>query len=323
MLNQKKILNFLSIIVFNFTFGQYTDVINSNRPGESMSAFSVGKTVFQTEFGYSRFKENHKSLLYNAVGNNLDFAIRYGLFASQLETIFNIQVQNDTYTFANTITKRSGIKKSQIGFKMLIFDPYKSLEKTDVYSWVRNNSFKWSQIVPAIALYAGVNLNFSNNPFVPVNQEIIDPKVMLITQNQFYGSNVFVTNFYADKISSDDLNLGYILTYTKGFNDHWSAFIENKGFKSKAYSDAIGTIGVAYLFKKSTQIDVSISKSFKNTPSLFYGGAGFSWRFDGNYKEDKLKIKKIKKPKKKQKVKPIETIPSALPPEKIDPSKTQ
>ena len=47
------------IIAFFLKFicnAQYTDVINSNRPGESMSAFSVGKTVFQSEFGISRFK---------------------------------------------------------------------------------------------------------------------------------------------------------------------------------------------------------------------------------------------------------------------------
>ncbi len=314
---------FVIAFFLNFTCNaQYTDVINSNRPGESMSAFSVGKTVFQSEIGVSRFKEDHKTLNYKAIGYDFDLALRYGLFASQFESILNLQIQSDTYKFGNNSYNRSGVKKLQFGFKALILDPYKKLEKPDVYSWVRNNSFKWSQLIPAVAIYAGINLNFSNNPFFTGKQEIIDPKVMLITQNQFYGSQVFVTNFYADRISSDDMNLGYILTYTKGFNDHWSAFIENKGFKSKIYSDAIGTIGVAYLFKKSTQIDVSISKSLKNTPSVFYGGVGFSWRFDKNYKEDKIQIKKLKKPKKKQKVKPIETIPSAIPPDKVDPGKT-
>ena len=41
----------ISLVFFSVSavFSQYTDVINSNRPGESMSAFSLGKTVFQTE----------------------------------------------------------------------------------------------------------------------------------------------------------------------------------------------------------------------------------------------------------------------------------
>lgn len=312
------VIAFFFYIICN---AQYTDVINSNRPGESMSAFSVGKTVFQSEIGISRFKEDHKTLNYKAIGYDFDVALRYGLFASQFESLLNLQIQRDTYTFGNNQYSRSGVRKLQIGLKYLIFDPYKKFQKPDIYSWKRNNEFKWSQIVPAVALYAGINLNFNNNPFIVSKQEIIDPKVMLITQNQFYGSQVFVTNFFADRISSDDMNLGYVLTYTKGFNDHWSAFIENKGIKSKAYSDGIGTIGVAYLFKKSTQIDVSISKSLKNTPSLFYGGIGFSWRFDENYKEDKIQIKKNKKPKPKKKIKQIETIPGAIAPVAPDPVK--
>ncbi len=320
MFQLKYIIIFLTIFITNSGYSQYTDVINSNRPGESMSAFSVGKTIFQTEFGISRFKEDHKTLSYKAIGYDFDLALRYGIFASQFETILNFQYQKDTYTFANNQISRSGIRKMQFGLKYLIFDPYKKFQKPDIYSWKRNNEFKWSQFIPAVSFYAGINLNFSDNPFV-VKQEILDPKFMLITQNQFYGNQVFVMNFFADRIASEDLNLGYVVTYTKGFNDHWSAFIENKGIKSKAYSDAIGTLGVAYLFKKSTQIDVSISKSLKNTPSLFYGGLGFSWRFEDNYKEDRIRIKKPSKPKKKKKLLPIETIPGAMPPDKVDPAK--
>jgi hypothetical protein len=33
------------------------------------------------------------------------------------------------------------------------------------------------------------------------------------------------------------------------------------------------------------QIDASISTNFKDTPTVLYGGIGFSWRYDGNYKE--------------------------------------
>ena len=32
---------------------QYTDQINSNRPGASVGAFSVGKNVIQSELGFS------------------------------------------------------------------------------------------------------------------------------------------------------------------------------------------------------------------------------------------------------------------------------
>ncbi|MBD3723760.1 MAG: transporter, partial [Flavobacteriaceae bacterium] len=45
---------------------QFTDDINSNRPGKSMMAFSVGKTIIQAETGLSYISENHDKLNYDA-----------------------------------------------------------------------------------------------------------------------------------------------------------------------------------------------------------------------------------------------------------------
>ncbi len=331
-------ITFLAVFFLNtFCFGQYTDVINSNRPGESMSAFSVGKTIFQLEFGINGFKEKHNTLNYTANGFNSDIVARYGLIASEIEAIFNIQYQNDEYLFANKLVNRTGIKKTTLGFKYLVFDPYKKEKKVNIYSYKANNSFNWNDLIPAVALYAGINLNFSDNKFLTVQEPLLDPKVMIVTQNQFNNSQVLVMNVYLDKISSANSTLGYVVTYTKGFNEHWSAFIENKSFKSKSYSDAIFTGGAAYLFKKNTQIDISISKSVKNTPSLFYGGIGVSWRFDKNYKEDKIQVlkKKIEKKKKNNKVAvpnntPTiqanpngETLPEKIEIEKVQPQSNQ
>jgi hypothetical protein len=47
-------------------YGQHTDQINSNRPGETMSAFAVGKSVIQLETGIYGIKENHSLLEYDA-----------------------------------------------------------------------------------------------------------------------------------------------------------------------------------------------------------------------------------------------------------------
>ena len=45
-MNKTIILLFLGILP-TFIMGQYTDVINTNKPGESFSAFSVGTNVLQ------------------------------------------------------------------------------------------------------------------------------------------------------------------------------------------------------------------------------------------------------------------------------------
>jgi hypothetical protein len=52
------------------------------------------------------------------------------------------------------------------------------------------------------------------------------------------------------------------------------------------------------------QIDASISNSLKTTPSILYGGIGFSWRYDTNYKGIPMDIdsgKAAKKAKKRAK----------------------
>lgn len=298
---QKKSFAILILLLTTLnSFSQYTDVINSSRPGESMSAFSVGKSIFQSEFGISKYKEKHNTLFYEANGYNYNLDLKYGLFVSQLEFDTNFQYQTDTYDFGNSSTNRHKFKKMILGLKYLIYDPYKKEKKLSLYSWKANNSFQWSSLIPAVSLYAGVNFNFSDNPFIRIPEPIFDPKVVLITQNQFSNAQVFTMNFYMDKILHTDPQYGFMLTYTKGFNEKWSAFIETKGFKSDIYSDLIGSCGAAYLINEDLQVDLSISKSWKNTPSLIYGGAGFSWRFDGNYQPEKVKIDKKKKSKKKK-----------------------
>ena len=296
MSKPKNILLIFALLISTLGFSQYTDVINSNRPGESMSAFSVGKTIFQAEIGAYYIKEKHDILLNESTGYGTDILARWGVFKEELEVDVNLQYQRTNYSSILINEKRNGFKKAIVGVKYLIYDPNKNyVEKVNLISWKANHRFKWRKLIPAVSVYAGANLNFSDNPFSYTVEPSVSPKIMVITQNQFPGSNVFVVNIFYDKISSLNPTMGYVMTYTKGFNDHWSAFLENKGVKSDYYSDGIFTAGAAYLFKKSMQIDASISSNYKNTPSILYGGIGMSWRFEKNYKE--VRIKNIDKNK--------------------------
>lgn len=130
---------------------------------------------------------------------------------------------------------------------------------------------------------------------------------MLITQNHLGdGKWVFVTNIIADYVTTDFPSYGYVVTLTRGFNDKWSGFVENQGFKSDFYSDAIVRGGAAYLINKDLQIDASISSSLKDTPSIVYGGIGFSWRYDANYKEVRVNIDSGDSGEKVEKVEKVE-----------------
>jgi hypothetical protein len=288
----KIVFLFALINITSVNYGQHTDQINSNRPGESMSAFAVGKNVIQVETGIYGIQENHRLLEYDANGYGLDFTLRWGLFMEKLELIADLQYQNEDFTTPFSSINKSALKQTILGAKYLIYDPFKNYEKkVNIYSWKANHSFNWHQLIPAVSVFAGANFTMADNPYYFSSNADISPKIMLITQNHLGdGTWVFVTNIIADYVSTDYPTYGYVFTLTKGFNEKWSGFVENQGFKSDFYSDAIVRGGAAYLLNNDMQIDASISTNFKDTPTVLYGGIGFSWRYDANYKELRMSL---------------------------------
>jgi hypothetical protein len=282
-------------------FSQHTDVINSNRPGQSMGAFAVGKTVIQLETGLNYLSEKHSLLDYDAKGFGLDLDIRYGFLREQLETTLQIEYQKDEFTSPEENKSRVGLKNTTIGAKYLVYDPFKYYEeKVNLYSWKANRKFKWRQLIPAVSVFGGLNLNFNSN-FVSNNLEMenLSYKAMLITQNHFTNGFVLVTNIYADRITSKFQSLEYIVTLTKGFNDQWSGFLENRAIKGDYYSDVLFRFGAAYLMNENLQFDASFTKNYKGTPAITYGGIGLSWRSTTRYKDVMIRSKKDDKKKKK------------------------
>lgn len=288
------------VLVFQFNYAQYTDVINSNRPGESMSAYAVGKSVLQLESGVNMIKQKHQPLDYEATGYFVDLTARYGIIAEQLEFISSISYQNDTFIsnisqgYNNSI-ERSGIKSFSVGGKYLLFDPFKNYtEKPNIYSYNANFKFNKHDLIPAIGLYVGAGFNLNSNKFIATEEKLnfLNPKIMLITQNVFKQGYIFVTNIFYDKVTSEYKNFGYVATFTKTINKHWSGFIEHKLAIGSLYSDSILTGGSAFLISPDFQLDISISKNFKKSPDLLYAGIGVSWRNDLNYKQVKY-VKEI------------------------------
>ena len=58
----KKYSKFLFLLCVINSYSQYTDIINSNRPGQSKSAFAVGQNVAQLESGFYNFNNKHDLL---------------------------------------------------------------------------------------------------------------------------------------------------------------------------------------------------------------------------------------------------------------------
>lgn len=303
MFNIKKVILASLFLLPTVQYGQHTDEINSNRPGESMSAFAVGKTVIQAEAGVFGITEDHNLSRYNANGFGMDLELRYGAFLEELEFIIDLQYAIETFNYPMNVVDKSDFKQTVLGAKYLVYDPNKGYKREpNLYSWKANNKFNWHQLIPAVAVFAGANFTGKENPYYFSPESSISPKAALILQNHLGdGSWVFVTNIIYNYIATDYPSLSYIVTLTKGISPKWSAFVENQGIKSDFYSDAIARGGAAYLINRNLQVDASISTNFKDTPSLLYGGVGVSWRFDGRYKEVVIPSKEEKTAKKVEK----------------------
>jgi hypothetical protein len=296
----------LSFITFSNVSAQYTEMINTNRPGGSQGAFSVGTNVLQFESGISYGKEKHELLKTETNGLAIDYSVRYGFWKERLEVSLMGEYQSNKVTDNRSAVSReyslSNFKSNTLGAKYLIYDPYRKrdLEGPNLYSWKANNKTQWADLIPAISIYAGANFDFADNPFTPEAESKISPKLVLSTQNNFIGGWVFVTNIIVDRVTTDFPTYGYILTLTHATNRYFSVFLENQGLKSDFYSDQLIRGGAAALVNGNLQVDLSLAYSFKDTPSKFYGRAGVAYRFDMHDKDEYLEDKANKEEKLKE-----------------------
>lgn len=272
---------------------QYTETINSNRPGHSQGAFAVGPMVLQFEAGGKYGNDKHELLQNETDLWGVDYAIRFGFLFEELEinlmgsfldqtTSYVVGADNQSYSIRN-------FDSNAFGVKYLVYDPYKNAgeKKPNLYSWRANQRFDWSVLVPAVSLYAGANFSFGDNPYLYEGEGNFSPRFAVISQNN-WGPWVFVINLIADKIGQEFPSYSGIVTLTHSFSPKFAMFGEFQSLISDIYSDELARGGFAYLFHKNLQADISGLINFKDTPSRWQVAGGLSYRFDWHKQDQYL-----------------------------------
>lgn len=311
----KKCCIIFSLFLCTNIHAQYTETINSNRPGASSGAYSVGINVLQGEAGLYYINNNHELRKYGFTGLGTSYEFRYGVWKEALEINLSGDFQYGTLTDDNSGEKRSlgNFKINTIGAKYLVYDPYRNPEdvKPNVFSYNANHRFQWKTLIPSIAVYTGVNLNLTKSPYAygsnlnfdNLTEPIISPKIMIITQNNWTGGWVFTMNFIGDRLLMTDAPIySYILTLTHAVNEKVALFGEHQGIINDVYADALFRFGGAYLFSDNIQFDAGIMLNTKNTPSVFGVNFGCSYRLDFHKDpENKTRTEKKKSKSKSKK----------------------
>jgi len=226
-----KLLYFILLFSSFFCHSQYTEIINSNRPGSSHGAFAVGVNVFQLETGISGQSLKHSNLNNSKIdGLNFNYLFRYGFLNEKLEVyldgnIFTRNIIDNNYiNDYSTNIKETIVGKQTLGFKYLFFDPFKNKKwhSESVYSWNASRKIKLTDFIPAISAIVGSSFNFDDriqydDLFFKVKQPLhpdqfsngimrkmnfyqpeqtISPFVGIATQHHFRGKWVVVNNFF-------------------------------------------------------------------------------------------------------------------------------
>lgn len=297
----------IALVLFSISIvrGQYTEIINSNQPGHSQSAYSVGTKVLQFEGGLWFENRKHKLLQTDMYMAGLNYAVRYGYLSEKLEFMLNGAIMYDQtqyYRFATTKENHFGFYNHTVGAKYLIYNPHVE-NKPNLYSWNANNRFQWRNLIPAIAVYAGANF-LPNERYFYKDVPAFSPKALVSFQSHPTNRIVLVANLIADRIATEYPEYSYILTLTHNIdNGRFSIFAESEGIQSDWYSDHIMRVGGAYLFTKDIQVNAEFGAGWKDTPSRYIGLVGFSYRIDKHDRfapeeTEKFKPTKVKKKKK-------------------------
>jgi hypothetical protein len=296
----------LFVVFFAPLSAQYTDQINSNRPGMSIGAFAVGKRVVQVEAGAALRNYTHNGYNQSSVNGTVGFlSLRWGFLKEQLELTYEgaflWDVLQNRMAGEPIQSERKGFLQNFLGLKYLVYDPFRVEEEPNLYSYKANNRFRIRDLFPAISVTFGANvipssLNpypygnvfatlyrpiFYQNILQPVYEEpLVTLRGMIATQSHFFERWVFVTNFSYSRILSDYPEIGYILTLTHTFHPLWSVYIENQGISSTIYTDSIFRLGAAYLLFDDLQLEATLGTNTKNSPNSVFVNAGVSYRLD-------------------------------------------
>jgi hypothetical protein len=293
----------LLLLLAEFSYGQYTEVINSRRPGFSGTPYSVGTKVYQVEAGlfykdvggylyYDPILEQTFSYSASSIGSDITF--RTGQFFEQLEFSLDMAVVSESRDYTRPVIEGKsafGFSKLTIGAKYLLYKPEYADKSKEIRSWKARHSFDKKRLIPAVGVYAGLNTNLLTE--LHKNPEGMSPRFGIYTQNDLSNRLVVLLNFVADKAFTEEAENTYIITVTYTLHQNWSIFAENQGFfRKNVPNDFQFGAGGAYLINPNMQADLSARMIFdERGDNTYLIGGGVSWRLDKH--KDKIIVGKV------------------------------
>lgn len=281
MIRKFSTLFFLLVFCCFCVNAQYTEVINSNKPGFSESPYSVGQNVYQFESSIFYRKSAASPIFSNPESLGLKLHFRTSFFDERLEFNLTTALQNDRFAFTNVFQSSSTkftLGELTLAAKYLVYKPNYEKKAKEIRSWRKRHSFGWDRWIPHVAVYGGINFGSLLPEYR--NRGSITPKFGVLLQNELSNQFNVVTNIYYNYIGGYLPEFSYIITGTYNFNQQWSGFAEHQVLINKIEKQSNLGLGAAYLFSNDLQINASVKAIFQEESIGCYLGLGVSYRID-------------------------------------------
>lgn len=248
------VLTTVALLYTKAANAQYQTTISADRPGATISAFTVGKKVLQGEHGVTFLDIFPDSVNINVY--TTEHVVRYGL-GERFELNALFEYEADIFRFKQKdFLKQHGTSKLHLGFKASLCDEKK---------WRPAISFQTRITVPHVskqygAQYTAAELSLSTQYSLPKNLTFVTLWVMA-----WDGNSPAPIGKYA-------LNLGFPIA--KKLN----GYIENySNWQSNTFQTRVDG-GLMYLIGNNIQLDFSAGFGRNQGVTDYFVATGIAWR---------------------------------------------
>lgn len=293
---------------------QYTDIINSNRPGFSESPFAVGTGIVQIEGGFVHQSFENKAGNQRLAINQWQQIVRMSAFSERFEwNAFAFQDHN--YFYLDDFKQRRAGASIGLGMKYLLYlHDYK--KPREIRSWKKRQAFDWKRLIPSVGIaasasfYAAPSLtsklpnldkdllfpntslfSFTNtNTLVRTRKGPYLGRIALLLQNDLHENWVVTTNFVFNKTYERTDQYSFAVSSNYILTERWAIFGETRQVVQPEYT-AEFAVGTAFLANQNLQFDAAMHGGTSEFGRSTGFSIGASYRFDNH--TDRYKIIEI------------------------------
>ncbi|NIJ46020.1 hypothetical protein FHR24_002498 [Wenyingzhuangia heitensis] len=272
------LLSFFCFILFTATnYAQYTNIINSNKPGHTETPYALGTNVIQFENTILYNTLDSQNIKSNSFSN--DFNLRIGFWKEKLEA--SLDHKFTTQNFTGTNRNITGTEMLSVGLKYLIYQHITKESAEVKKSWKRRYGFKYNGLIPSVAAKFEINspltnLNFNNGGRTTFSTSII-------AQNHI-NKRVRVNNQLDYKyIGGDFPEFIYTLSSSYVMAKRFNPYAEVRYHQVNDFNFFNVGIGTPFLVNKDLSVAVHMNAALgKNTLGSEFG-INASYRIDNHY----------------------------------------